>query len=561
MKRALIALGLLACCGVAAAAYHAHLVGEWPSLAVLAPRVEVTFDRDAVDFGTTPVGVTAVSSMVVTNLGSAAVELSVTGSGPFRPVFSRVELAPHSASVVALEFAPGEPGEFDGVLTVARGARTVGTLAAHGIGEGPPAIALAPRLLDFGAVSIGEELAARIQVRNEGDRELEVQRLGAAAPFYMDRASFRVAPQSSVALEVAFVPEEVGPQTARLLFQTNDPVRPTVAFEVTGRGIDEFLSPVIQATPSEVSFGRVAPGKTARRFVEIRNPSEDPLTIASVLVDGPFRTSPRSRTIPPRGFVRLPVTFAPTSEADRVRGKLSIFSNDPEVAEVVVELHGGAGSSSGSGAPGITVIGAAGEESGEQSSEARFLGTDATDVASRGPEAVDGGGTAASEAAEAGVAEEAAGSRVEEGSYVNLASFHEDIATPNIEAIDYNADAGTLTLRGVQLPTVGASLGEYFEFTPTDIVGHIDEAGEVTARVPVQLVDDRGDAVAMEFELTTDTASLVYDGVEVAFVGSPLDPAGSMTLVGAGIVPDGRLKGQYFTLQMNLNVKETSLAE
>lgn len=556
MKRALIALGLLAFCGVAAASYHARMFGEWPALALLAPRVEVAFDRESVDFGTTQVGVPAVSSVVVTNLGDAPATLLVKGNGPFRPVFSRVELGPRSASVIALEFAPEAPGGFRDDLTVESHSRIVGVLSVHGVAEGPPEISLEPRVLDFGPVAIGEALSTLIKIRNGGDRELVVERLGAIAPFQMESSEFRVAPHSSTILEVSFTPTQLGPEMARLLLQTNDPKRPTVAFEMTGRGIDEFLSPVILATPEEVSFGRVAPGKKARRFVEIRNPSPDPLTIASVMVDAPFRTSSRSRTVPAQGFVRLPVTFAPTAEADEIRATLSIFSNDPEAAELVVQLRGEASTSSSRsvGAQGITVVGSS-EAGSEAGGKTRFLGADGIDIASSEPGAIDPGGAAASDEPIA------AGPRVEDGSYVNLASFHEAISTPNVEAIDYNADAGTLALRGFQLPSVDASLGEFFEFTATDVVGTVDEAGDFTAKVPIQIIDDRGDSVAMEFELTTDTAALVYSGVEVAFVGSPLDPDGSVTLVGAGTVPDGRLKGQYFTLQMNLNVKETSGAE
>jgi len=567
MKRAFIGLALLVFCGIAAAAYQARMAGEWPALSVFAPHVDVSFDRESIDFGTTVVGVAAVSSVVMTNLGEEAAELLVNGSGPFRPVHGRVQLGPRSASVVAFEFLPETPGGFTGELAVTSGSRKVGVFSLRGVAERPPQISLEPRLLDFGPVSIGEELGARIKISNQGDRELEVTRLGVVAPFYMQGEEFRVAPRSSTLLEIAFAPDQVGPETARLLLQSNDPARPTVAFELTGQGIDGFLSPVIEATPEVVSFGRVAPGKTSRRFIEIRNPSDDPLTIASVLVNAPFRTAARSRTIPPRGFVRLPVTFTPQSEVDEIRGSLSIFSNDPDAAELVVELSGQASAKpSGSGTPGITVIGSSDSGSAAEG-ESRLSGTDGVEgsAGSRFADADTGGAAGADIADRAGAdgREEAAAadSRIEDGSYVNLASFHEDIAAPNVEAIDYNAQAGTLTLRGFQLPTVDASLGEFFQFTSTDIVGHVDETGEVTARVPVQIIDDRGDAVAMEFELTTDTASLVYDGVEVAFVGSPLDPAGFLTLVGAGTVPDGRLKGQFFTMQMNLNVKETSLAE
>ncbi len=360
-------------------------------------------------------------------------------------------------------------------------------------------------------------------------------------------------------VHASFAPDRLGPRRAQLLIRSNDPIRGDAAVEVRGEGVDQALAPAIAVSPATLDFGSVAPGHTVRRYVEIRNLSKDPLVITSVLVDGPFRIANRSRRIAPRGMVRLPITLIPQQGERQVLGSVAIHSNDPDDASLVLVaeaeitddgVRGEAIAAGGSG--GSAETGGSGGLIGSLIDS--ILGRTEPDASSASGDAAVDGGRAASADPEDGdaTARPSGGFEVEDGSYLNLASYRESVGNANFDRARYDSSAGTVTLEGFQLPVVDAALGEYFSFSKTDVTATVSDTGEVSAVVPLQIIDEFGNQTTVDVTLTTDTATAMIDGTEVSMAGAPLS-GGAMTLVGLERVPGGALEGH--SLQLNLNVR------
>lgn len=178
-----------------------------------------------------------------------------------------------------------------------------------------PGIDIAPDLLQFGEVAIGETATAPVVVTNTGTATLQVEAQSIAGP---DRASFRlgsakamppVPPGGQTEIPVTFAPTEGGDKVATLVLESNLGVF-TVGLRGTATG------PVLAISPSSVDFGAVAPDSTAERLVTLTNDGTAALTVVSVQVTGADAgsfTAPEAATvgaIPPGESAVLSVQFA-----------------------------------------------------------------------------------------------------------------------------------------------------------------------------------------------------------------------------------------------------------
>ena len=560
MKRLLAIVGSVIVCGAAIAGYQARHRAPGSRLW---PAPQVFFDRVSLDFGTTLIGERATTSVVATNPGVEPVVLEAFRTkGAFRPLQGRVEIGPGEAAMLSFAFVPTRGGAHETEIYAQTPSRRIGALTLLGFAEQPPQISIEPRAVEFGPVVLGEERWTPLSIHNRGEGPLEISSLAGVGRFGWSSSSLTIPPNGHATVEATFRPTRTGPSEAQLLISSNDPSRPVVGVPVRGSGVEYEVVPSIEITPSRLEFGRIAPGRSARKWVEIRNLADDPLTITSVTVDGPVKVATRSRTIAPRGFVRLPVVVLPQAAGDVVEASLSFYSNDPASAVSLVEVNArvdGAGrgdtvaavSSNGETDPWYagTILDSVLGGGGGAGSEASL------DLTPGSEAAFDAEGVGGTGGPEAGTLASATSLNVEDGSFVNLGSYHESLGSPNLDGASYDAAAGTITFEGLQLPSVNAALGESYSFSPADVVASVSAGGEVTATVPMQIFDEFGNPTVVQVRLTTDTATATFDGTEVAVVGSPLGPDGSMTLVALEKVPGGALEGQSLQLLMHVQVE------
>jgi len=204
-----------------------------------------------------------------------------------------------------------------------------------------PVIGVTPTNLDFGSVNAGQTKDLQLTVNNTGNAALTISSITSTNPRFSVTApaiSFNVAAGAQALVTVRFAPTARGTQTATLSVNSNDPNRARVDVSLTGNG----LAPVIDVTPTSLSFGNVKVGQNRDLQITARNTGDALLTISSITSsNAQFSViSPASPfNIAAGGNAVVNLRFAPTSAGARA-GTLSINSNDPSRARVDVVLTG-----------------------------------------------------------------------------------------------------------------------------------------------------------------------------------------------------------------------------
>ena len=223
----------------------------------------------AVDFGGESVGSTTDSRRItVTNLAAGAVTpqaatLTGAAAGDYRIVGDSCAgqaLARDASCTVDVAFAPTVLGARAASLSIGHnGVRSPLTVPLNGTGSAPTDVAAAqvqPGPVDFHQQRVGVRSAARdLTVSSTGTKPLQVSAvsLGGADPgqyaVTLDTCTGQaVAPGATCTVAVAFDPTRVGPASARLRVDSNDPSGPAGS-DLTGVGYGGVaaVSPTVDA--------------------------------------------------------------------------------------------------------------------------------------------------------------------------------------------------------------------------------------------------------------------------------------------------------------------------
>ncbi len=170
-------------------------------------------------------------------------------------------------------------------------------LYLHGIGSGPD-IAVEPNPLDFGAVCVGGDSLMFVAIKNKGMDTLFVNSL-----IFSDTAfsttqvtPFPVLPGGSLAVPIAFAPQDTGRIVGTLEIRSNDPDENPVVVKLLAEGIGPLIA--IKTTPSD--SGDVCLGQTGVTNVCVINVGNCVLRVDSVkfvlipLKPGSLKTSQNS---------------------------------------------------------------------------------------------------------------------------------------------------------------------------------------------------------------------------------------------------------------------------
>lgn len=135
------------------------------------------------------------------------------------------------------------------------GEETLGTVG--------PVLALDAAPVGFGQVPIGATKRMSVEVRNEGNGNLQITAVDAATPFGAAGPQAEVPPGQSAVVEVWFRPTNDEMQTGELVLMSNDPAAAMVSVPLSGEGVPGSLS----VLPTEVDFENTKIGTT--RSVEL----------------------------------------------------------------------------------------------------------------------------------------------------------------------------------------------------------------------------------------------------------------------------------------------------
>jgi len=197
------------------------------------PRISVS--QTTVDFGSTPPSTPVTKDLVITNSGSATLQLSnqtVSGQGFSIVTPAATSIAAGGNSAMTLRFNPASVGSYSGNVTIASNDPTspstnVALLGTCGSVTGPR-IAFSKSVLDFGVVPVLTPHELDVDVRNIGTSDLIITQQLIAGTDAIDfsivqAAASPISPSATSTIRIRHLPLTGGSKVALLRLQTNDP--------------------------------------------------------------------------------------------------------------------------------------------------------------------------------------------------------------------------------------------------------------------------------------------------------------------------------------------------
>ena len=291
----------------------------------------------SLSFPATIVNQTAAPQIItVSNTGGNPATLgtaSVSGDFAITQNTCSTSLPSQTGCSIVITFTPTASGSRTGVLTVNDSAGTQ-TAQLSGVGQAPATDTLTPLSLSFPQQEVGSISAPQqITLTNAGDVALTLITASVTSGDFAatNACSSSLAPHSSCAISVTFVPTAVGTRNGTLTI--SDQVR-TQTVTLNGIGI----APAgVSLTPQNISFGTIGVGLSAStQIVTLTNNGGGPLAITGSAVSGDFAISSSTcgASLGVTSTCSFVVGFTPTAAGPRT-GTLTLTDNAPSGTQTV----------------------------------------------------------------------------------------------------------------------------------------------------------------------------------------------------------------------------------
>lgn len=309
---------------------------------------DVAFSTDALDFGSVPLGTTALRSFEIENRTdppvAVTVEIVTTGTDAFNlagdPV---VTVLPGDTASVPVELSLEEERFFQGKLTLTYCPQCRHEISLGGLGVAPR-IAVAPTELVFPPHDSTVAEVAGLEIRSTGSSTLTVTGLvvstDVAAEFNVTaRLPLVLPPGSTATVAVAHRGRVPGIDVGSLTVLSDAWMQPETPVSL----VAESHGPNIQIEPRSVDFGVVVPQTSLDRTVLVRNIGDRPLSVSGAQISPPGRISADFGALPatvePNEALPLTINFAP-DDFVRFDATLVVASDDADEPTVSVPLTG-----------------------------------------------------------------------------------------------------------------------------------------------------------------------------------------------------------------------------
>jgi hypothetical protein len=307
---------------------------------------ELALSSETLDFGQVQVNSDSLLDLVITNIGSAILQVRDIVILPDSSAFTIVNAGQNfnlppggAADSILISFLPVTAGSASAVLQMLTNDPAHDTLQIPLSGRGVNfEIAVTPDdSLDFSQIPIGQDSALTLLLENLGSGDLQVRTHIAGA----DSLHFRLGSSDSsfvipeisprYSLRVIFTPVTRGTKNAVLEIFSNDTDHPSILINLRGYA----LAAEIFTAPESISFDNTYIWENSTRSISIFNLGELALIIDSLRISGPDSneflipdiTLPLSIPAGPDSQP-LPVQFNPLSGGTK-NDLLLIYSNDP----------------------------------------------------------------------------------------------------------------------------------------------------------------------------------------------------------------------------------------
>jgi hypothetical protein len=313
------------------------------------PQPNINLNPTSLDFGEVPVGSGATQTVVIANEGDAVLSGSISKTGPFNISAASFSINPGGSQTVSVTFQPTGRGSASGLLTISSNDPDASSLAVGLSGSGvAPYLSVSPSSHDFGTIPVGESVSTTITLSNLSDpysAPLTLSSFVLSGSFFSfsNPGTVSLSPGESTTLQVTFSPGSAGTKNGGLSFSSNDPDNPSKTVGLAGTAV----SPSIDPSTLNLSFGNVRLGTTATQTLTISNKGTSSLTVTGIAsYTSAVTVAPASATIAAGGSQNFSVQYRPTAASllelpyAVLDGDLTISSNDPQLPSLAIQMNG-----------------------------------------------------------------------------------------------------------------------------------------------------------------------------------------------------------------------------
>ena len=287
----------------------------------------------SLSFGTVGTGGNSTKTVVFSNTGTAAIQIStlaVSGAGfSASGIATPLILNPAATATLIVVFTPTAGGSASGTVTVTTDQlHSPMTISLTGTGA-VPGLSITPTSVAFGSVLDGQTKSQTFTLTNTGSASLTISQLSVSGTGYSLNGLTTpntIAAGATATFSALFAPTTVGSLPGTITVASNAPNSPlTVALTGTGAAGTVTLS----ANPTSLAFGNVTAGTTSSKSVVLTNSGTGNVTISQVTVNAKDVTTSGVTTpvtLTPGQTQTLSVAFKP-SAAETVSGNITVTNS------------------------------------------------------------------------------------------------------------------------------------------------------------------------------------------------------------------------------------------
>ena len=269
-------------------------------------------DPKNIQFGNVPVGNSRRDSVVVTNVGTAALTITNVSSGNalFALSPTNATLMPAQTQTFFITFTPANTAPQSGIIVFTHTASTSrDTVNVSGTGT-VAGFVVAPKIVPFGSVLVGSNSRDSVVVTNPGTDALTIKNvISSNGTFSVSPTNGSIAAASSATFYITFAPVTTSVQTGKVVFTHTGSSSPDTV-TVSGTGIAAAFA----VDRKIVLFGNVPVGGIERDSVVVTNPGTASLAINNVTSNNSaFAVSPTGGLLVPASSATFHITFTPVS--------------------------------------------------------------------------------------------------------------------------------------------------------------------------------------------------------------------------------------------------------
>lgn len=304
---------------------------------------QLSVNPGSIDFGTVSDGLKSNANLVLTNLGTADLTVSLMSMSGSEFTVSGITtpktIPTGQSSQVVVTFSPTAAGSATGSLSITSNdpanPTTSVLLSGTGNSSATGQLTASPTSLSLGTVATGSSAQRQILLTNTGNAAVKISAVtavGAGLTTSGVAIPTTVNPSDSVPLSVSFAPTAVGTIAGSIAI-VSDAANSALTIPVSGIGAQAGLA----ISPSGFNFGSVVDGQTKSQTITVTNTGTAALTIAQLSLSGPAYSVSglvTPATIAAGSSATFSVLFAPTTTGS-LAGTVSIVSNAPNSPNVV----------------------------------------------------------------------------------------------------------------------------------------------------------------------------------------------------------------------------------